>query len=938
MKPEMMQGWWQSSYLSDGSSAYLEDLYERYLEDPQGVPAEWRQCFENLPKKNGHQEASHAAVRDYFRHLARNNKVVGVAAATPTANVDVTKAVAVAKLVDAYRALGHFQATLDPLNLAPRHNPLQLSLTFHGLSESDLAREFQVSGFTDKPTKLQDIVARLRQQYCGNIGYEYAYIANHDQQLWLQQRIENKTGNLNFDANAKKRFLRLLTAAEGLERYLGNKYVGQKRFSLEGADSMIPMIDELIQRAGSSGVKEMVIGMAHRGRLNVLINLLGKSPSDLFSEFEGKYHDTIYSGDVKYHKGFSSDIETAGGPVHLALAFNPSHLEVINPVVAGSVRARQERRHVNGQARKEVVPILIHGDAAVAGQGVVMETLNMSQTRGFGVGGSIHIVVNNQIGFTISNPQDARSTPYCTDIAKMVDAPVFHVNGDDVEAVIAVTQLALDYRMTFQRDVFIDLVCYRRHGHNEADEPAATQPVMYHVIRNHATPPKIYAEQLIQEQVIAASDAEKMVDDYRLMLDHGQPIIKMVRNPVNAFAVDWSPYINQQWDMAVATKVSLKKLKELGEKLTRIPEGFELQPQVKREMDFRVQMMEGKIPFHWGYGETLAYATLLDQGIPVRLCGQDAGRGTFSHRHSVLHDLQNDKVFIPLANLQDKQAGFEVIDSMLSEEAVMGFEYGYAASAPNELVLWEGQFGDFANGAQVIIDQFLSSGEQKWGRLCGLVLLLPHGYEGMGPEHSSARLERYLQLAAQQNMQICEPSTPAQMFHLLRRQMLRPLRTPLIVMTPKSLLRHKLAVSTLDELAEGKFQVVLPEIDDIAADQVRRVIFCRGRVYYDLLENRRSKKQTDIAILRVEQLYPFPEKAIKEQLALYSKAKDIVWCQDEPKNQGAWDYIQPLLLEVLSKSQRLNYVGRLRAAAPAVGSAKVHQKQQATLIEQALTT
>ncbi len=697
------------------------------------------------------------------------------------------------------------------------------------------------------------------------------------------------------------------------------------------------MLDDLIQQGGSSGIREFVIGMAHRGRINVLVNVLGKSPEELFDEFEGKVDssDMKGSGDVKYHKGYSADMKTPGGNVHIALAFNPSHLEIVNPVVEGSVRARQQRR--GDTERQEVLPVLIHGDAAFSAQGVVTETFQMSQTTGFRTGGTIHIVINNQIGFTTSRPSDARSTAYCSDVAKMIEAPVFHVNGDSPEAAINVMRLALKYRQKFRKDVVIDLVCYRRHGHNEADEPSATQPVMYSVIRKHKTTRALYAQQLVGADVIDDAAVSQLQEDYRDSLDRGEPVPDSALGMIgNEFTVDWHPYLNTTWDDDVDTTLSPVKVAELAGKLTTLPPGYALHGRVQRIIDDRKRMGAGEIDMDWGFAESMAYAGLLDDGYECRITGQDSGRGTFFHRHAVLHEQNNRQEYIPLQHITDKPSAFRVLDSLLSEEAVMAFEYGYATTEPGTLVVWEGQFGDFANGAQVVIDQFISSGDAKWGRQCGLTLFLPHGYEGQGPEHSSARLERFLQLCAEHNMQVCVPSTPAQMFHMIRRQMIRPYRKPLIVLTPKSLLRHKASVSTLSSLSTGQFEVIIPDTSALQAEDVTRVIFCSGKVYYDLIEAREVSDLSNVAIVRIEQLYPFAIERYASILDSYPNITDVVWCQEEPQNQGAWYQIRHRLQEPLSDQQELFYAGRSSAAAPASGIYKLHLQQQQALVEAAL--
>lgn len=923
-----------TSYLSGGNASYIEELYEIYLKDPEAVPQEWQNFFESLPKVSnmGTTDVSHADIRDYFLHLAKQPRAIQVPIAGDV--LKERKQIQVERLIEAYRRFGHLAAKIDPLG-SQRPEVPELQLSKYNLSEADFDSTFRAESLMGTPqATLKDIYKKLRQIYTESIGAEYTYIRSQEEVQWLQNYLENEKPKKQFSKEDKVQILKLLTAADGLERYLGTRFVGQKRFSLEGGDSVIPLLNEIIQRAGAEGVKELVIGMAHRGRLNVLLNIMGQSPEELFQEFEGKKDYGLTSGDVKYHLGFSSDVATPGGATHLSLAFNPSHLEVISSVVMGSVRARQDR--YNNNQGNHILPLQIHGDAAFAGQGIVMETINMSQTDAYYVGGSIHIVINNQVGFTTSNPKDARSSLYCTDIAKMIEAPVFHVNSDDPEAVVFLGQLLLDYRQRFKKDIVIDLVCYRRHGHNEADEPAATQPIMYQKIRKQPTVRDLYAKKLIEAGEISEQTAKEMMDQYRDALDQGkQSIVNLVPNP-NRKSHNWAQFINQESNVVVDTSVDKPTLQELGRKLEKLPENFELQRQVGNMMEARTQMTEDKLPLDWGYAEIMAYATLLNQGYPVRITGQDCRRGTFGHRHAALYDQKTGEMYVPLSHLEEHQSSFQIYDSLLSEEAVVGFEYGYAKTQPNTLVIWEAQFGDFANGAQVIIDQFISSGWQKWKQLSGLVMLLPHGYEGMGPEHSSARLERYLQLCAQHNMQVCVPTTPAQIYHLLRRQVLRPLRLPLIVMTPKSLLRHKLATSSLDDLAKGKFQLVIPEIDKIKPEKVRKIVLCSGKVYYDLLAKRREDKIEDIAIIRIEQLYPFPYDELQAELQKYKKTKEIIWCQEEPKNQGAWFITRERLLGCLQKDQELNYAGRPPSAAAAAGYPALHKKQQMELVNEAM--
>jgi 2-oxoglutarate dehydrogenase E1 component len=830
------------------------------------------------------------------------------------------------------------QANLDPLKLQEKPYIQELDPSYYELTEEDLDTVFDTGSLVGPArATLQEILKILRETYCGSIGIEYMYIADTEQKRWLQNRFEGTRSTPSYSAEYKRHILERLNAAEGLEKYLHTRYVGQKRFSGEGGESLTPLLDNLLQRSGQMGVQEVVIGMAHRGRLNVLVNTLGKIPADLFQEFEGKHAQELTAGDVKYHQGFSSAMSTPdGGVMRLTLAFNPSHLEIAGPVVEGSVRARQHRLHdLHG---KLVLPILLHGDAAYSGQGVVMETLNMSQTRGYGTGGTVHVVINNQIGFTTSDPRDTRSTLYCTDVSKMIEAPILHVNADDPEAVVMVTEIALDFRMKFQKDVVIDMMCFRRLGHNEQDEPMVTQPQMYKVINRHPGTRKLYADRLRSEGIIQEGEAEQMVQSYRDDMDAG-------RNPNKTIlygyrpqrAVDWAPFLkSNRWEQKIQTGLPMVELKHLSERLTDIPANFKLHPRVEKIIQDRRLMGGGKLQLDWGMAENLAYAALLQDGYPVRLSGQDSGRGTFFHRHAVLHDQDREKldegIYIPLCHIAAEQPDFVVIDSLLSEEAVLGFEYGYATAEPNELVVWEAQFGDFANGAQVVIDQFIASGEAKWGRLCSLVMMLPHGYEGQGPEHSSARLERYLQLCAEYNIQVCVPSTPAQMFHLLRRQMIRPLRKPLIIMSPKSMLRRKESVSSLEDLANGSFITVIPESQKIDSKKVRRIIACCGKIYYDLLAYRLEHEIVDVAIIRIEQLYPFPHDDFQSEVERYDNATDILWCQEEPGNQGAWHRIQHYLLRHKRPNQALGYALRPSSASPAVGYLAKHNLQQSELM------
>ncbi len=942
----MMQQYFSNSYLFGGNAPYVEELYEAYLLNPGSVPDNWRAYFDamqHVPAVDGSDrpDVPHASVIASFAERAKHGPI-----RTVTASADAEmgrKRVAVTQLIAAYRFLGTQWANLDPLQRQERPNIPELEPSFYGFTDADLDTVFNISNtyFGPETATLRDLLQALRDTYCRSIGAEFQYMTDPAQKRWMQERLESTRSTGNFTREQKQHILERLTAAEGLERYLHTRYVGQKRFSLEGGESFIASLDEVIQRAGEKGVQEIVIGMAHRGRLNVLVNILGKMPSDLFAEFEGKHADDLPAGDVKYHQGFSSDISTPGGPVHLSLAFNPSHLEIVNPVVEGSVKARMDRR--GDKEGRQVLPVLVHGDAAFAGQGVVMETLNLAQTRGYGTGGTVHIVINNQIGFTTSDPRDTRSTLYCSDVVKMIEAPVLHVNGDDPEAVIHATQIALDFRMQFQKDVVVDIICFRKLGHNEQDTPALTQPLMYKKIGAHPGTRKLYADKLATQGTIATDNGDVLVKDYRQAMDEGRRTIDpVISNYKNKYAVDWMPFLNRKWTDAADTSVPAAELKRLSERITSIPEDFKPHPLVEKVLADRAAMGRGELNVDWGMGEHLAFATLLSSGYSIRITGQDAGRGTFTHRHAVLHDQKREKwdagTYIPLQNVSEQQAPFAVIDSVLSEEAVLGFEYGYSTAEPNTLTIWEAQFGDFANGAQVVIDQFISSGEVKWGRASGLVMMLPHGYEGQGPEHSSARVERFLQLCADNNMQVVQPTTGAQIFHLLRRQMIRLFRKPLVIFTPKSLLRNKDAGSPLSELIKGSFQTVIGEVDaKIDPKKVKRVLACSGKVYFDLVNARKERDANDIAIIRVEQLYPFAHKAFASELKSFPNASEVVWVQDEPQNQGAWFQIQHNIFENMADGQKLAYAGRPASASPAVGYYDKHYAQQKALIDTAFS-
>ncbi len=943
MQNSVMELMWSTGHLSGANADYVEELYESFLDDAESVPQQWRDFFQSLPAVNGGNKAdvSHSRIVKQFEKIGKISRFSQV-----LTNDDIVhseheqKQVQVLLLISSYRVRGHQKAALDPLGIMHRERVPDLELEFHDLNPMDYNTLFQTGSLfisKDKAT-LREIVDTLERIYCSSVGYEFMHIVNLEEKQWIQQRIESNDGYPEFPNEVKRHLLERLTAAEGLEKHLDSKYPGTKRFGLEGGESLIPALDELVQRSGKYGAKEIVLGMAHRGRLNVLVNILGKNPADLFDEFEGKAKYQS-SGDVKYHQGFSSNIMTAGGELHMAMAFNPSHLEIVAPVVEGSVRARQSRR--NDKDGKQVVPIIIHGDAAFAGQGVVMETFQMSKTRAYSTGGTVHIIINNQVGFTTSRQDDARSTEYCTDVAKMVQAPIFHVNADDPEAVLFVTQLALDFRYEFKKDVVIDLVCYRRRGHNETDEPSATQPVMYKAIKQHKSTRTLYAERLAADAIVSADDADTINRNYRTELDTGEHVVKsLVKEPSVELFVDWSPYLGHDWSPYYNTSIQLETLQALAKKVVQVPKGMAVQRQVKKILDDRASMAAGEIPCDWGFAETLSYASILTSGNKVRITGQDVGRGTFSHRHAVVYDQNTNEAYIPLQQLQKGQGDFTIYDSLLSEEAVLAFEYGYSTTAPNALVIWEAQFGDFANSAQVVIDQFITSGEHKWSRLCGLTLLLPHGYEGQGPEHSSARLERFLQLCAEHNIQVCLPTTSAQVFHMLRKQVLCPLRKPLVVMSPKSLLRHKETVSTLEELAEGSFQVVIDETDDLDKKAVRRVVICSGKVYYDLRTERRARNIDDIAIIRLEQLYPFAHDDVQNCLLQYENVESIVWCQEEPMNQGAWYASQHNIRRILQEhfpNIWLEYVGREASAAAAAGYPALHLSQQEKFINEALT-
>ncbi len=927
----------QESYLFGSNAAYFEDLYHQFLINEDSVDEEWRFWFKSLKNGSDVTDPDHVSIQNQVKSTVLNKKT-SVAPVSNAQHEHRLKQIKVLQLINAYRFRGHQKAKMDPLGLTDNDVGNELSLEAYELSEDDLNTVFSSgSMFGVDEAPLSEIIDRLKATYCGSIGSEFMYIADTEQKRWIQQELETTLARPNFTHGRRMRILDRVIAAENLEKYLHTRYVGQKRFSLEGGESLIPLMDRIIQQAGKDDTREVVIGMAHRGRLNVLTNILGKMPSVLFDEFEGKVQvSDKYNYDVKYHQGFSSDVSTSTGPVHLALAFNPSHLEIVSPVVEGSVRARQRLYNKQSISTTDVLPIVVHGDSAFAGQGVVMENFNMCQTRGYHTGGTIHIIVNNQIGFTTSHPKDLRSTLYCTEVARMVQAPIFHVNGDDPEACVFVAELAVKYRKKYNRDVVIDIICYRRYGHNEADEPAATQPRMYAAIRNHPRLVDKHSQALIDEGVVDRQTVDTMIGDYRRALEQsGTVALNAISGLEQQNRSNWDRFLENDFTVLPDTCVKMESIKAMGKELLELPDGFQLHHRVKKIMDARQQMLDEEIFCDWGFAETLAYASLLNEGHSIRLSGQDSERGTFFHRHAVLHNqTQKSGIHVPLKKLQTGSSRFEVINSFLSEEAVLAFEYGYASTDPDTLVLWEAQFGDFANGAQVVIDQFISSGEVKWGRLCHLVMLLPHGYEGQGPEHSSARLERYLELCAQNNMRVVMPTMPSQIFHLLRSQIKGDFRKPLIVMSPKSLLRHEAAVSPLTDLTEGGFKKLIPEVVEVNPEEVKRIIFCSGKIYFKLYETRQQRYDHSTIIVRLEQLYPYPKEEIQETLQLYPNLEKAVWCQDEPRNQGSWWYIKSQLMETCHGIP-VEYAGRDSSASPAVGYMSLHLEQEHKLVTEA---
>ncbi len=928
-----MKELWGSSHISAGHAAYLESLYETFINNPEDLSKEWLDFFTNLPKHpNSNGEISHSEVVKEFKNLSRSKSV--------NKNSIDERQGKVIKLIKSYRNRGHLQATLDPLGMMEHKTVEDLSIEFHGLSKDDLDEQFYTDTFTDKDKlSLREIIDQLRASYCGNIGVECNHIFDADERRWFQRKFESKLKEYTYNKDEKINIYERLNSAEGLAKYLSAKYPGMKRFGVDGSEALVPLVESVIQNCGSVGANQICFGMAHRGRLNLLVNVLGKLPSELFSAFDEDYQlDGANTGDVKYHLGFSSNFNTPGGEVHVSLFNNPSHLEIVDPVVLGSVRARQDR--INDKDRSKVVPVLLHGDASFSGQGVVMESLQMSQTRGFGVGGTIHIIVNNQIGFTTSNIDDSRSTDYSSDVAKIIQAPVIHVNGDDPEMVMNASKIACKYRNKYKKDIVIDLFCYRRRGHNEADDPSATQPLMYEKISKHPSVLTQYENQLKDEGILSDEESKKIRKNYRKSLEGGKSVAKNLANkPNDSLWFDWEPYLDVKWWPKVDTTFNKGKLKEIGNAITTLPKSFNLGTQASKIFDDRKKMNNGDMPLNWGYAETMAYASLLNEGFPIRITGQDVRRGTFSHRHACVFDSKTGMGFIPLSEIAiNNNTRFDIYDSLLSEEAVLGFEYGYSATWPSGLTIWEAQFGDFANGAQVVIDQFIVSAQHKWERLSGLVMLLPHGYEGQGPEHSSARIERFLQLCASENIQVCVPSSPAQIFHLLRRQAIRKMRTPLVVISPKSLLRNPIAVSNIEELTKGQFKCVIN--DDIEDPKsITKIVMCSGKVFYDLVQKRNDKKLNNIAIIRIEQLYPFPYDDLEEILTKYQNVNEFIWCQEEPLNQGAWfshrHRIQRVL-DRLGEGNEVNLVSRPAAAAPAVGLMKLHLQQQEDLINEAI--
>ena len=952
----------QSSFLYSANADFIAELFKRYVENPSSVDPSWQGFFSGL---NDDTRAMLEELRGASWAPARTDKIIsnGLAddmkktaakaatAEVPASETAILDSIRAIMMIRVYRVRGHLLANLDPLGLTPRPACSELDPKSYGFTDADMDRAIYVDGMLGfQKATLREILQRLQRTYCGSVGVEFMHMQSPEQKSWIQERVENALNKSAYDKDGKRHILQRLTAGDAFEKFLATKFVGVKRFGLEGGEAMIPAIDALIARATSLGLREVVVGMAHRGRLNVLTNLLNKPFTAMFSEFQGTpaYPGSFQgSGDVKYHLGTSTDRDFNGTSVHLTMNANPSHLEWVNPIVTGRVRAKQQQRaqsiSINETAWRQVMPLLIHGDAAFAGQGIVAETLMLSDLVGYRVGGTMHFIINNQVGFTTS-PYYSRSGTYCSDIAKMIQVPIFHVNGDDVEAVVQVAEIAAEFRQKFNKDVVIDMVCYRRHGHNEGDEPAFTQPIMYRKIKDQPTTREVYAKKLVAEGSLTQAETDKINADFVAGLEKDF-------TAASSYKPNKADWLEGRWqglevasgdDRNGKTGVDVVTLREIGNALARVPDGFNVNPKIAKQLELKRAMMESGEGIDWATGEALAFGALLVEGTPVRLSGQDSSRGTFSQRHSVLCDQVDEGRYVPLNSIRSSQATYEVHDSPLSEAAVMGFDYGFSLVEPNALVCWEGQFGDFANTAQVFVDQFLSSSETKWMRMSGLTLLLPHGYEGQGPEHSSARLERYLQMCAEDNMQVANCSTPANYFHILRCQVRRNFRKPLIIMTPKSLLRHKVCVSTLADMAAGtSFRPVIGEVaTNLVEDKkIRRVVIASGKLFYDLLASREERKITDVAIVRLEQFYPFPEKLLATELARYAKA-EVIWCQEEPQNMGAWNFldrrIEAALVSVNHNAKRPVYVGRPESASTATGSLKRHNAEQADLVAKAL--
>ena len=960
----------KTSFLEGSNSSFIEELYLNYINNPENVPQSWREFFDGLdedqkiiqteiqgpswsPKKNNISQiidkVKISAEDNFTKKELLSNGDLATRDGYEKEKEQSVKAIA---LIRAYRIRGHLIANLDPLGMMERKYLNELHPSNHGFQKEDYNKKIYLREYMDsKYATINEILSFLKKTYCSTIGAEYMHISDPNEKKWFRERMEKKENQLNFTNSGKKFILNKLIQAEGFEKFLAVKFVSTKRFGLDGGEALIPALEQIIKRGGHLGVKEIKIGMPHRGRLNVLANLLQKSYKRIFNEFAGEFGSSIVesAGDVKYHLGASSNREFDGNLVHISLTDNPSHLEAVDPVVLGQTRAKQFFH--KDKKRQKVVPILIHGDAAFAGQGVVAECFAMSGLRGHNTGGTIHIIVNNQIGFT-TNPRFARSSPYPSDIAKMVEAPILHVNADDPEAVVHCARVAIEFRQQFNRDVVIDMICYRRWGHNEGDEPSFTQPLMYQKIRQHPTTLNVYGEKLIKEGTITAEEFDKNKKEFKNLLDEQLKTAKEYKPKLEWFEGVWSRFRPEKGkDKRGVTGVTADTIKKIGKRITYIPEDFNAHPTIRKIFENKKKMFENGTGFDWATAEQLAFATLLEEGYPVRLSGQDSGRGTFSQRHSVLRDQKNNSYYTPLNNISKKQKRFEVIDSLLSEFAVLGFEHGYALSEPTTLVVWEAQFGDFANGAQVVIDQFIASGERKWSRASGLVMLLPHGYEGQGPEHSSARLERFLQLCAHENIQVMNCTTPANYFHALRRQIHRDFRKPLIIMTPKSLLRNKRCTSNLEDFnKKNTFHRILKDHAEVGGygliklqedKKIKKVVLCSGKIYFDLIEAREKIKNDKVLFIRIEQLYPFPVKTLAQELKKFKKNARFFWCQEEPQNMGAWNtarnYIEWTLDYIKAENRKVSYIGRKPAASPATGYLKKHLAQQKEIIEKVLS-